>query len=490
MTTPELYVRACPEQLELVETYRYRFDIANASSISPIGQATGKLQGVFPYQASEWLLQDASREPGLRIATGRSRDPDFGDLATVGHLVFADWEGTNLEARLTPARVSGTETLRIPGVVRRAPREGDSSAHRRAAAVELDYLPEAAHASPLQLKAEILDRETLEAQEVVELTRSSELDVQKLATKLAQRPEGSPGLLLVLRLQLTLEHARVGAAADVPFVRCVSLHWPTIPWPGSLFLVNFDRSGPRGRTFQYNPESRTVEWTPQLPMDGRTEGAEASRQGVISRWSTRIVISLDEVADLAGETHLTGRLEVNVPGSLASGLDVRHYDATGAQVRRGPQLETRIVADLRLGLEHLLRRRTRSIVHRLFLEGVRLDDRRVADVCSTFVDCGLTVRKRWRSDGGEGGAVVVIDGERLMDGEPLHLIACLQGHRHSAVRTTELAGGRSYRTTLETGDVDLTLHGLLRGARDSLCNVVDAVHGRLRDVFGATADHR
>jgi hypothetical protein len=137
----------------------------------------------------------------------------------------------------------------------------------------------------------------------------------------------------------------------------------------------------------------------------------------------------------------------------------------------------------------MLRRQTRSLLHRLSFTGVTFSERRVADVRSTLTDCGLEVVASPTVEGG-GDSTELVIAERPIGGETLRVMARLRGSRHEALRTTELAGGTSYRTKVESGDLEVILHGCFRGAVETLAEVLDGVHERLRAVFSATTDHR
>jgi len=480
MTSPELFVRALPERFDLVEAYSYRFDLSKASSVAPLGPPSGTIRAVYPYQPGTW-----SRVPGA--GDGAETPPSGGPpaesgerTATAGHLLFADWQKTDLEESILPVKGLASAPLRVPVWIAGGGGVAGAEAWRRSAVVlEGGYAPRPPDTVPLAIDVSLMDRDAWAAEELVQKTRNGKVTEDQLARAL-ERPEvDGRGLLLILSLVLTQE------AAAPPIVTRVALAWPTIPWPESLCLLDGPGDGPAS---QYRPVRREVEWAPRFAMCRRSSRADAASDAAV-RWHRTLAFTLDEVADLAEESRLCGRVEVEVADRLLSGLQVRHCDATGAPVSKIPRRTSRIVAEIRVGLREMLRRQTRSLLHRLSFTGVTFGERRVADVRSTLADCGLKVVPGLTVEGG-GGSTEVVIAERPVGGETLRVMACLRGSRHEALRTTELAGGTSYRTKVESGDLEVVLHGRFRGSDETLAEVLDGVHERLRAVFSATTDHR
>ena len=362
---------------------------------------------------------------------------------------------------------------------------GAEAWRRSAAVLESGYAPRPPETVPLAIDVSLMDREAWAAEDLVQKTRNGKVTEDQLARAL-ERPEvDGRGLLLILSLVLTQE------AAAPPIVTRVALAWPTIPWSESLRLLDGHRGGPAS---QYRPARREVEWAPRFAMCRRLLPVRTTASDAAVRWHRTLPFTLDEVADLAEESRLRGRVEVEVADRLLSGLQVRHCDATGAPVSKGPgrtipRRTSRVVAEIRVSLREMLRRQTRSLLHRLSFTGVTFGERRVADVRSTLADCGLKVVPGLTVEGG-GGSTEVVIAERPVGGETLRVMACLRGSRHEALRTTELAGGTSYRTKVESGDLEVVLHGRFRGSDETLAEVLDGVHERLRAVFSATTDHR
>lgn len=490
MTTPDLYVRARSERVEVAETYRYHFEEATASSVSQSAPPAGRIRAVFPYARGAWLtpeaLADLDRQAGNE-APGASLQ---GPSATVGHLAFSRTDRTDLENALGIEGPWSSIPLAVPfhrELSRRGrAAEGDDGAlGRRAAVVDWAYSPAAPDVPPLAVRARLMDWESLAADRVVRLATDRSVDHGVLAEALERPSGGARGLLLVLNLEVVPGSAAHGEGS-VPVVSRAALSWPTIPWSEGLSLILSDGGAFTTVAPQYRPESREAEWTPGLPMEATGSGTGGRRDGPRS-WTRQLVFRLDDASELAAQSDLCGRVEVELPGALLSGLRVRQYGATGTPVESGPDPWTRLVADLRLNLRQLLRRRSRSILHRLFFHGVVLDERRVADVRSVLADCGLDVDGE-APPNGDGAALVTAT--RSVGGETLRVTASLEGRRHRALRTTELAGGRSYETEIQSGDLGVFLHGHLRGSIRTVGEVLDTIHGRLREIFSVTSDHR
>lgn len=490
MTIPELHVRARSERVEVAETYRYNFEEAAASSVSPSAPPAGRIRAVFPYAQGAWLtpeaLADLDRQAGDEAPGAPLQEPS----ATVGHLAFSRTDRTDLESALGIDGPWSSIPLTIP-VHRDLLRRGrgaendDGGLGRRAAVVDWVYSPVAPDVVPLEVSARLMDWESLAADEIVRLATSPSVDDRALARALERPPGGARGSLLVLDLAVVPGTAAHGESS-APMVSRAALAWPTIPWSEGLSLVLPEAGGYTAVAPHYRPESRAAEWSPGLAMEGVGSGAGDGGDGPLS-WTRQLVFRLDDASELAAQADLHGRVEVELPGALLSGLRVRQYGATGTPAETGPAAWTRLVADLRLSLRQLLRRRSRSVVHRLFFHGVVLEERRVADIRSVLADCGLDV------DGeapptGDGAALVTA--RRSVGGETLRITVFLTGRRHRARRTTELAGGRSYETQIQSGDLGVFLHGRLRGSSRTVAEVLETIHGRLREIFSVTSDHR
>lgn len=488
MTTPELFVRALPERFDLVEAYPYRFDLSKASSAAPAGPPSGAIRAVYPYRTGGWLDVLGAADGADPVASVRPPLGSTEGTATVGHLLFADWERTDLEEAVLPVKGLASVPLRVP--VGTPARTGDGEEAmardcllRSAALVEAVYTPRSPDIVPLTVDVSLMDQEAWAAEKLAAVIRGGSVTEADLTRGFERPGVDARGLVLVVRLVLTQE-GQAGAEREKlapPVITRAALSWPTIPWSESLRLL--DGSAP-----QYRPARREVEWLPRFEMIRDSSAEEPARDSPI-RWHRALLFTLDEVADIAEESRLCGRVEVEIADRLLSGLQVRHCDATGSPASTSPRRTSRISAEIRVSLREMLRRQMRALLHRLSFTGVVLGERRVADVRSTLADCGLKVVPGPRvEDGGDSTELVVA--ERPVGGETLRVMACLRGSRHEALRTTELAGGTSYRTKVESGDLEVILHGRFRGPAETLAEVLDSVHERLRAVFSATTDHR
>lgn len=486
MPTREMYVRAAPERFDVIESYPYRFDLSKASSVVPIAAPTGRIRAVYPYQAEAWYHSGVAGAAARPRAHGEPTPFEEGSQATVGHLLFTDWQRTDVEDELLRTRGIASAPLQVPvdlpSIDRREPGFGWRGL---AAVIEAEYEVRQPDTAPLTVRAELMDREALSAERAVAVTREKTVDESTLLSLMRRPGADSRGLVLVVTLGLAVDRTTEGLAGRAPTVVRVALSWPTIPWSESLHLID---EAARISNPEYRAEERAAVWLPRYPMD-RTSPPSTDAGGAPDQWRKSLVFSFDEVADIAAESHLRAEVEIDLPERLLSGLAIRHFDAAGFPIASSPKRTSRIVAALRINLREMLRRQTRSLVHRLWFEGVALGERRVADVRSTLADCGLTLVAAPELTGGKGSNALLI-AERPTEGETLRVMVLLRGSRHSAVRTTDLAGGRTYQTEVETGDLELFLHGRFRGASEALADTLDTLHGRLRSIFGAITDHR
>ena len=241
------YARARVESAKIEEKYKYRQEISLNADVSEVGDPTGQIKIVLPYDGDEFFTRDAYAD----VEHARRDGAVPADEAVVGFLALTDYEKTDLEGPLGLQGNYGSVPIavRLPGL----PDPGETDqliSDNSECVISQEYRPEPLRIVPVHVDMELDDPDTAEDPDRPQ--RSSKADgIADLLARLEERikaignaPERQldfePGLWLRVTVRLHLPRGQAdGVEAKVSKV---SMSWPTHTSLRSLELHADSRS--------------------------------------------------------------------------------------------------------------------------------------------------------------------------------------------------------------------------------------------------------
>jgi hypothetical protein len=498
-----IYARAWVENVKIEEKYQFRQEISLNADVSQVGDPTGQIKIVLPYDGDEFFTRDAYADVG----TARRGGAVPSEEAVVGFLALTDYEKTDLEDQLGLQSNYGSVPIAVRLPSRPGPDETDQLiADNSECTISQEYRPEALRILPVHVDMTLDDPDTAEDPDRPQ--RSSEVDgAADLLARLMERikaignaPERQldfePGLWLRMTVRL---HLPRGQADNVEAkVSKVSMSWPTHTSLSSLKLYTDNRSALR-----YNPEQEHdgciggLEWSgvpmslvgQQLDLESMhsTDDSEAEKEDpgikkeLVTLTSGEMTLSIANPGDFYKQDTLSGRIEVTV-NRLLSGMDARLYDAAGqpySDERPSLKLESVVTSEFSLSLYDAFVRRAMSPYQWLYFDEVIPSALRLDDISMALRNRGFTVSSVRNLD----PADCCIQAHRVQGPDLLRLQVYVKGERHKARRERSVDGVMTYRTAVDSGDLRLYVYGSLRGESKPVVQEINALRRALRERF-------
>jgi len=497
------YARARVETAKIEEKYKYRQEISLNADVSEVGDPTGQIKIVLPYDGDEFFTRDAYAD----VEAARRDGAVLPDNAVVGFLALTDYEKTDLEVPLglhgnyasVPIRV------RLPG----RPGSGETDQliiDNSECVFSQEYRPEDLRIFPVYVDMDLDDPDTAEdpdrpqsfskADGIADLWARLEERIKAIGDAPERQLDFEPGLWLRMTVRLHLPRGQAdGVKAKVSKV-CMS--WPTHTSLSSLELHADSRPALR-----YNPQQEHdgqkggLEWSdvPMTLIDLRRDAevtrtaddSEAEeedpevRKELVTLTSGEMTLSISNPGDFYKQDTLTGRVEVTV-NRLLSGMDARLYDAAGRPYpaqRSALKLKSVVTTEFSLSLYDAFVRRTMSPYQWLYFDEVIPSALRLDDIAMALRNRGFTVPSVRDLDPED----CCIKAHRVQGPDPLYLQVYVKGERHRARRERSVDGVMTYRSAVASGDLRLYVYGSLRGESKPVVQEINALRRALRERF-------
>jgi hypothetical protein len=500
-TGEPIRARAWLESACIEEQYGYRQEISLNADVSETGEPSGLIKLVLPYDGDKYFTRQAHHD----VDDARRDGAGPADEAVIGFLAITDYEKTDLEGPLGLLNNYGSVpvTMRLPT----PPDPGETDqllTDSSACVISQEYCPEALRIVPVHIDMELDDPDTAEPSRA--LGRSGRDGISDVEARRAARVsviEKSPerqldfGPSLWLRVTVRLHVPRVQAAGIDAKVSKVFMSWPTHTSLTSLALHADGHP-----QLRYNPEQEHegrqggLEWS-GVPMtlaeeeeaestyasdDSEVEsGDRDTKDQVITLSSGEMTLSISNPGDLYKQEELTGRIEVTV-NRLLSGMNARLYDATGKPCRShrpGLRLKSTVTAEFSLPLYDAFARRTMSPYQWLYFDEVIPGEMRIDDIVVALRNRGFTVRVASDPDP-ENCSIIA---HRVHGPDRLQLALYVKGEKYKARRDRSVAGGVTYRTFVDSGELRLYVYGSLRADAKPVVQEINALRRALRERF-------
>lgn len=464
-----VFARAKPESVRLTETYFYERVIARHDNIKPKAPPTGVIKVVVPYDGERYFGRQAYEDVQRQL--GSTAPP--GVEALIGHLALRDIDGTDLASVLDLSGSHGSVPLRVPVSVDDIAYPDWLRADRHACVVEYKYRPDDPRVIPVEIAMELFDAE------------GRIPGGEAFRDQLAQSGSFHPDMLLQVDVILWLPN-ELERPKTPPRVRRVTMDWPTVT---SLQGLNVT-AGTTSCPLDYDPEESRLGWS-DVPMEPDEEESAGTESRV---YRCTMVLAIHRPGELYQESSIDGRIEMEVPGLLLSGLRARLYDGTGHQPDDlRPQLSTRLVADFRLILDEAFPERKLRPYQLLCFDQVTPDAMRLADIRATLYDHGFRIEPPPEDELPSTGTeefIHLLVASRPRGPDLMRLWLLVEGKRYLTQRQARVQGGLTYTSPFETGELRIHMGGILPGDGEAATHEMNELQTALRDRFERLRDRR
>jgi hypothetical protein len=266
-----------------------------------------------------------------------------------------------------------------------------------------------------------------------------------------------------------------------PTIKRVALGWPTIT---SMRALNLEVVRQK-KALSYNPLNRSIEWLDvAMSIDDSHEDNEPARhKNVRSYRSDLMVLRINQPGELYKQQRLDGEVEVEIPGHLLSGTQIRLFNGVGALEKDvEPEVITRISTKLDLILDDEFARRVLTPYQHLYFDEVIPNQRRIADIETALKDRGFTVEKGELHEEGES-LQQLLQAKRSEGPEDMLLWLLAEGRHYKTERRNEVQGGQSYKSDSRSGELRVFMFGALPRASRELTREMNALQQTLRQTF-------
>lgn len=246
----EVYARAVPETVRIVETYSYTQDISRNRELNsdPTQPPKGRVTVVVPYDGDHFFTRRAKDDVAGQIPPYNPEPVS----ALVGHVVLVNCGRTDF--RHAGNRIGDTTALpiRVPVSGPRIPPGYDHLINDLGSCVlthEYEPDPGRPEIMPVGVSIELRDPDSAD---FLEITGVDDVKAEVVAAKLRTQRAFQPYLELRVRVEVQVTGEELGEPPD----SSVSIEWPTVTSPSFFSL----RVSGKDHPIRYNPASRCIEW--------------------------------------------------------------------------------------------------------------------------------------------------------------------------------------------------------------------------------------
>lgn len=488
-TDATAFARARPESIVVEECFDYEQEISRNPSIGSTDTTTGRIAISLPYDGHEFFTRDAA-EDVERYLNGLN-SPVNQLEALVGHLVFVDYQHTNLSDVFSLDRRLDAFPLRVP--VRTTELDSseallsDEHEYRR----ELDYLPSRKRLElvPVTLDVELADPDHSDLLTTTEMLRglmSDDPQLEQVADNIKRFIGFKPFLQLEITVRVVLP-AGTDVGEHAVTVRRVGVGLPTST---SLATSSLELLGVGDATLQHNPHTWNLEWF-DVPMT-RTATVDGQPRHYKS---PKMTLLFKEPGELFVRRELVVEADVEVSGELLSGAGIRAFNALGERYpkNRDP-LTLRSVLRTRctVVLRDAFAGRLVSPYQSFHFDEIIPDPLRITDIQAALSDQRFSITQQWSMPTQKGKRQLrhFLIAERADGPDTMVLWVFVEGMRHPTQREARQPSGNRYTSKLASGELRMFVRGQVRRDTSNLVHEINELHLALRERFRRLKVHR
>lgn len=468
-----VYARAVPDVVRVTEHYEFEQEISRNPSGEWKDDPTGNVEITIPYDGLHHFSAQARAD--VQESVDGPWSGRLPDTVTIGHLMFDNPGGSDIGQVLNLTGGHGAMPIEVP-----LPDSVDEfGADRLTCAIRHDYRPDRTKLKnrPMDVHVDLLDPDNAGLPEGNVSASPDRTIVESMPSRIERHVSFRPYLQLRMQVWLHLPKPPEGVVLQ-PRVSKVSLDWPTITSLHGLHLskgtTGFENED---SAVWYNPLTRSIEWD-DVPMT-RSGGQNSD---VHSYCSHAMNLWIKQPGELYAQPSLDGQVEVEIPGYLLSGLDVRLADACGRiPADRQPELTTVIRSGLHLVLDDAFAWRTFSPVQHLYFDEVIPEEERITDITTALSDRGFTIRDI--GYGPNSAERRLLYATKSAGPDEMALWLFIQGRRYDIQREAQMPDGQTFTRVLETGELRVYVGGTLPRNSRELTHEMNALQQKLRARF-------
>lgn len=487
----EIYVRAIPKTIKLTETYSYEQVISSNSFFGEKEKPSGKIEVTLPYDGHNYFDRKAFQDVVRQVQGNLSHEKEVNAL--IGYLAMSQHDKTNLNDLLFQSKKYESLPIEIP-VLNNEIKLDQLYQDQHRFSLKYAYQPQAPELDPIKLNIQVLDDyisliglpfpDKLE-----ELSKENHQNLEYLAKQIKDQVYsgiGGGNLLkgnLILCIQVKLCLPRTFSSDLSPIVKRVSIGWPTITSLNSLNLsVNtIDNQ----KSITYNSLTRSLEWTDVL-MKKETNNSDGEWQNYISQ---RMLLWIRQPGELYQQPSLEGKVEVEIPGQLLSGLQVRFYSFSEPKIGNLydlPKLNTRLINNFELFLDEAFQKRTRSILQEMKFDKTIPDADSIRIINNELKFQGFDSQSIKLSDLSLNNDVKelswIVSGWRSEGIDTMKLWILVSGKEYTIKREAQ-EGNRKYEAIDKSGNFTIYFLGILPNHHYSLMQKMNSFQKGIRNKF-------
>jgi hypothetical protein len=477
----QLFARANPYNIQINETYHYYANISGNPTLEERGEPEGEITVEIPLDGHKYFTRQAYAD------VRRNYQEISGDLfASVGHLAVSEispeafWPDTTEPARRQVLNL----TVPIPN---EAERLESLIEDRRRVISRHTYRPKwpdvYPRPRPVSLVVNLYDERTLHDRFGKKLDPNEWISI-------AQELTFERSLFFDFRVELALPATL--KFHGLPVLKSMRLEWPVATSYHMLQLIT-----ERGNGSEYNllyvPEKGSVEWQDFAFAPGLyPENEESDGKGATAKYyhAPTMLLRVLEPGELYRKSKLVGRLEVEIPNVLLSDLQPAYYNAAGfLNEKTDLTVTTSLVVDLEINLEQRFNRKILSPHQHLQFEGVMLEPVRMIDISTLLKDLGFRVTT-FEGEGPyhkvleeDNRRIYSLEAQRKEGSDDMSIWIVASGTFAPTERETVIPGGKTFKTTVVSGNMELDLHAELVGNVKKLTQVMNTIHTSLKERF-------
>jgi hypothetical protein len=478
----QLFARAKPKNIRIIETYLYHASISGNPTLEESGKPQGVITVELPFDGEQyftrWALADVQRQ---------HKDGMGGQSAVFGHLAVS---GISPEAlQLEDREVSNRRVLELGIPVPDSTEQLKVLRQDQYRGVfEHSYTPKwpevYPRSRPISLDINIYDEHTL--QDLFE----SGPDVKDWS-KITQELSFERSLYFSFHLELALPPQMHLSRA--PILRLMRLEWPVATSYHMLQLNIEPADNSRGEWPEHNlvyvPDKGSVEWQnvdfQEGPLKSTPATSTTSGSGAPHFYHAPIMILMvREPGELYQKPNLTCHMQVDLDGGLLSNLDVDYFDATGRTVTTIPiETHTELLTDIIINLKQRFDRKTLSPYLHLEFEGVMPEEERMRDISTFLKDLGFRVEDYESIVKEANQRAYIITGKKTEGSDEMTIWIIASGNFGVTERETVIPGGKTFKTTVRSGNMTLDMRAEMSGNVRRLTHVLNTIHTTLKERF-------
>ncbi len=484
----DIYVRAIPKTVKLTETYSYKQVIARNSSFEEKEKPSGKIEVIVPYDGHNYFNRKAFQDVVGQIQGNSSHGAEVNAL--MGYLAMSRYDKTDLNDLLFQSKKYESLPIEIP-VLNNDIKPYQLCQDRHRFFLKHTYQPQTPELEPIKLNIQVLD----DYISLIGLPPPNELEALELektinlADKIAQEVYsgiGGGNLLkgnLILFIQVKLVLPRIFSSDLSPKVKRVSLEWPTITSLNSLTLSVNTRENNKNIT--YNPLTRSLEWTDVL-MEKETNNLDAEWQSYISQM---MLLWIRQPGELYQQPSLEGKVEVEIPDQLLSGLQVRFYSFSDQKIgnldQGLPTSNTRLINNFELILDEAFEKRERSILQEMKFNNIIPNEKSIRIIQNELNFQGFESQvKPLSSFSNNDGRELswIVSAWRSEGIDPMVLWIVISGKEYTIERQAQ-EGNRKYKAIDKSGNFTMYCLGIFPSHHYSLMQKMNSFQKGIRHKF-------